>query len=84
MDKPTKKRIKYNEDILNVLRSRYGYTFDFIRKSLRGDRVGEMPDQLIKEYKELDNALKKRLEEKMETLNPASYENNSKISSSNY
>lgn len=44
MDKRTKKRNKYNEDILVNIHSKYGYSIDYIRKSLRGDRVGEMPD----------------------------------------
>lgn len=49
MDKRTKKRNKYNEDILVNIHSKYGYSIDYIRKSLRGDRVGEMPDIIIKE-----------------------------------
>lgn len=53
MSKPTKKRINFNEDILNILKERYGYSLDYIRKSLRGDRVGIMPDTLKKEYKKL-------------------------------
>ncbi len=61
MNKPTTKRINFNEDILNLLRDRYGYSIDYIRKSLRGDRVGVMPDRLIKEYKKLESASKKAL-----------------------
>lgn len=59
MSKSTKKRINYNEDILDLLKERYGYSIDYIRKSLRGDRVGVMPDTLIKEYKKLEIADKK-------------------------
>lgn len=69
MNKPTKKRINFNEDILNILKKRYGYSLDYIRKSLRGDRVGIMPDTLIKEYKNLENAAKKAIQEKAENLN---------------
>lgn len=70
MDKPTKKQTKYNEEILNVLRGKYGYSLDYIRKSLRGDRVGEMPDRLKKEYKALDLASTKAIEATAETLKP--------------
>jgi hypothetical protein len=69
MDKPTKKRTNYNEGILNVLRERYGYSLTYIRMSLRGDRKGEMPDKIIKEYKALDNASKTPIEKHLESLN---------------
>lgn len=65
MNKTTTKRIKFNEGILNILKTRYGYSLDYIRKSLRGDRVGVMPDTLIKEYKKLnkeDKILKEEAE----------------------
>lgn len=69
MNESTKKRIKFNEEILDVLKNRYGYSLDYIRKSLRGDRVGIMPDKLIKEYKEIENATKKALQQKVKDLN---------------
>jgi len=69
MNKTTKKRINFNEDILNILEKRYGYSIDYIRKSLRGDRVGEMPDVLIKEYRKLATAAKKAVQEKANNLN---------------
>lgn len=70
MSKPTKKRINYNTDILIELKNRYGYSLDFIRKSLRGDRVGEMPDTLMKEYKALANAAKSAIQETAKSLKP--------------
>lgn len=76
MSESTKKRINYNEDVLNLLKERYGYSLDYIRKSLRGDRVGIMPDTLIKEYRKLvkedkilKDAVKKQLQEKAKDLN---------------
>ncbi|WP_407479904.1 hypothetical protein [Elizabethkingia anophelis] len=68
MDKTSKKRKNYNTEILNVLSSRYGYSIDFIRKSLRGDRVGEMPDVLKKEYKILENESNEAIRTKAESL----------------
>ena len=76
MNKPTKKRINYNEDILNVLIAKYDFTADYIRKSIRGDRNGIMPDRIKQEYKKLlveDEQLKTRalktLQEKANKLN---------------
>lgn len=68
MNKPTKKRFKYNEDILYLLKKRYGYPFDYIRKALRGDRTGTMPDILKKEYIELEEEDKKIKSEAKRTL----------------
>lgn len=70
MDKRTKKRTNYNEGILNVLKDKYGYSLNYIRMSLRGDRVGIMPDQIIKEYKALDFASTKAIEETAGTFKP--------------
>jgi hypothetical protein len=69
MNKRTKKRNNYNEDILNALCVKYGYSIDYIRKSLRGDREGLMPDTLKKEYKSLEAAAKKTIIEKANELN---------------
>jgi hypothetical protein len=76
MSKTTKKRNNYNEDILEALNEKWGYSIDYIRKSLRGDRVGVMPDKLIKEYKKLviedkkiKEAAKKTLQDKANKLN---------------
>lgn len=62
MSKPTTKRMNFNKDILNKLKSKYGYSIDYIRKCLRKDREGIMPDKLIKEYKRLENASKIAIE----------------------
>jgi predicted ATP-dependent Lon-type protease len=70
MSKPTKKRTVYNADILKKLVGRYGFTEDYIRKALRGDRDGEMPDILKKEYKALDNVSKSAIQEKANSLKP--------------
>jgi hypothetical protein len=76
MCKPTKKRINYNEDIMSALNIKYGYSIDYIRKSIRGDREGVMPDQLKKEYQKLvaaDKILKtdakKKLQDQANNLN---------------
>lgn len=63
--KPTKKRTNYNEDILNALMKKYGYSVDYIRKSLRGDRTGIMPDQIKKDYSQMEIAAKKTIQSKL-------------------
>ena len=62
MHKPTKKRNNYNEDIPIKLYEMYGYSKDYIRKCLRDDRVGIMPDKIKKSYKELENAAKEAIQ----------------------
>ena len=64
-----KKRANLNAEILNTLKDRYGFSLDYIRKSLRGDRTGILPDKLIQEYKALDAAAKKAIEIKAENFN---------------
>lgn len=50
MEKTFQKRNKYNGIALKSLNERYGYTYDFIRKSLRGDRTSSSSEKIIKEY----------------------------------
>ena len=63
--KRTKKRNNYNEDILNSLATKYGFSVDYIRKCLRGDRLGIMPDQIIKDYAQLEKAAKDAIDKKI-------------------
>lgn len=62
-NKPTNKNQNYNEEILKTLNGLYGYTPDYIKKCLRGDRTGIMPDKLVSEYKRLDKVAKKAIQE---------------------
>ena len=64
MDKSMTKRNNYNMGILTILSEKYGYPYDYLRKCLRGDRVGEMPDRVKKDYKALE-----REAENLEKLN---------------
>jgi hypothetical protein len=61
MDKRTKKKASYNQDVLQILKDRYGFGFDYIRKSIKGDRVGRFPEQIKKEYFILDKESKKAI-----------------------
>lgn len=64
-----KKGANLNGQILKILQERYGFSLDYIRKSLRGDRTGILPDKLVQEYRALDAAAKKAIETKAENLN---------------
>ncbi|QGN21582.1 hypothetical protein [Elizabethkingia anophelis] len=68
MYKPTKKRNYYNEVILNELVKRHGFSVDYIRKALRNDRTGIVPDILKKEYKQLESAANSAIQENSEKL----------------
>lgn len=76
MSKTKQKSKTYNGETLNVLSGKFGYSIDYIRKSLRGDRKGIMPDKIKQEYKILEKEAKnisaesqKILQEKANNLN---------------
>jgi hypothetical protein len=54
MKDASKKRNLYNQDILDHIQQRYGFSLDYIRKSLRGDRIGILPEKILKEYSDLE------------------------------
>lgn len=54
MCKNIKKKPTYNKDVLVIIETRFGYTKDYIRKSIRGDRVGIIPDKIKAEYNKLN------------------------------
>jgi len=59
MSKTKQKRQTYNDDIVNELKIKYGFTRDYIIKSIRGDRVGTIPIQIQEEYKKANSAARK-------------------------
>lgn len=60
-DKAKIKKPKYNESALNILSKKYGFSIDYIRKCVRKDRIGIMPDKIVKEYTRLDEAAQKAI-----------------------
>lgn len=62
-NKRTNKNQNYNGDVLNTLQAKFGYSYDYIIKCLKGDRKGLMPDTIVKEYGILDKAAKKAIKE---------------------
>jgi|GEM_PF-884832 len=55
MGKNIKSQPSYNQDVLKIIKEKHGYSYDYIRKSIRGDRVGIICDIIKAEYKRLDN-----------------------------
>lgn len=62
MDKNRKSKPSYNQDVLKIIKEKHGYSYDYIRKSIRGDRVGLMSDILKAEYNKLNKEAQKTLE----------------------
>lgn len=58
MSKSIKSQPSYNQEVLKIIKEKHGYSYDYIRKSIRGDRVGIICDIIKAEYKRLDNEYK--------------------------
>lgn len=65
MDKTKRKKQTYNEDAISELKKKYGFTRDYIVKSIRGDRNGTLPLQIAEEYKIAARAAKKAVQSKI-------------------
>lgn len=68
MSENLKIRRIYNQDILLLIKERYGFSLDYIRKSLRGDRTGLLPEKIIKEYNDLEYESRKAILEAVKNL----------------
>ncbi len=68
MEDTLKIRRIYNQDILLVIKERYGFSLDYIRKSLRGDRIGLLPEKIMKEYDDLEYESRKAIHEAVKLL----------------
>ncbi len=62
MNKSTKKNNKFNSQVVNALSKKHGFTTQYIRQCLRGDRNSLTSDTIREQYKkltkEVDNILK--------------------------
>lgn len=68
MGKNIKTKSSYNQDVLKIIQIRYGYSYDYIRKAIRGDRVGPMCDIVKAEYNKLSNEALKAIQDKIDKL----------------
>lgn len=57
MDKPTKKKPKYHELVLDRLKVKYGVSQRFITMSLNGDRESETSESIKKDYPSMVRAV---------------------------
>jgi len=62
MSKASKKYTKYDQDIMETLRTRYNFKTDYIQKAIRGERVGEVSIRIKEDYEKLVKAKKITLE----------------------
>ncbi|MFB9079641.1 hypothetical protein ACFFLS_07115 [Flavobacterium procerum] len=56
-----KAKQNYNKEILVMIKEKYGFSFDYIRKAIRGDRTGMIPDRMKTEYEKLTDQVKKTI-----------------------
>lgn len=68
MDKSRKKKAVYNTEILTELKKKYGFTQDYILKSIRGERVGTIPIKIQEEYKALLSASNQVIKQQIDKL----------------
>lgn len=63
-----KSKTVYDQDVINVLHKKYGYSRNYIQKFLRGERHAIMGDRIVKEYHQLVKASKQAEREKQQKL----------------
>ncbi|KIO52922.1 hypothetical protein [Flavobacterium hibernum] len=68
MDKNIKTKVSYNQHALKIINNRYGYSYDYIRKAIRGDRVSLICDTIKTEYYKLNNEAKRAIESQADKL----------------
>lgn len=66
MSKTKKKHVNYNDVVIDELRCRYGFTRDYILKSIRGDRVGSTAIRIQEEYWRLDRMARQAIRRDIE------------------
>lgn len=54
MGKAKQNKSVYNNTIIAELTVKYGFTRNYILKSIRGERVGSIPIKIQEEYKKLE------------------------------
>ena len=63
MDKPTKKRLSYNTEIIKALSSAYQFSEYFIRECIRGNKTSLTADKIRKEYNSMNNPTQNKIQE---------------------
>lgn len=68
MSKTKQKRQKYNDDVLQELKKKYDVTRNYIILSIRGERNGTLSVQIQEDYRKLNAASKKAINQKISEL----------------
>lgn len=58
-----KTKPSYNQEVLKIIHKRHGFSYDYIRKSIRGIRTGETSKLIRTEYENICEKVKKALED---------------------
>lgn len=63
MDKPTKKRLSYNTEIIKALSAAYEFSEFFIRECVKGNKHSLTADKIRKEYNSLNQPTQSKIQE---------------------
>lgn len=66
MNEITKKR-RWNADAIAIISKKRGITKEYVRQILRGDRVGEKPSEIKKEYGKIDREINEKVKQLLNT-----------------
>ena len=68
MDKSKRKKPNYNRDIILGLKTKYGFSESYVRKSINGDRTGLIPIRIKEDYQQLVQTTKKIINQQISKL----------------
>lgn len=63
MDKGTKKYNTYNASIVKALVEKYGFSTQYIRQCIRGERNSLSADKIRRDYKSMNTPSEKKVQE---------------------
>jgi hypothetical protein len=58
-----KTKPSYNQEVLRIIHNKHGFSYDYIRKSIRGIRIGDTSKLIRTEYENICERVKKALED---------------------
>lgn len=68
MSKNRKKNINYNTVAVDGLVKKFGFSRDYVLKSIRGDRTGVIPTRIQDEYNQLERTSNVAIQNKLNEL----------------
>jgi hypothetical protein len=58
-----KTKPSYNQDVLKIIQKKHGFSYDYIRKPIRGIRIGDTSKLIRTEYENICERVIKALED---------------------